>query len=137
MTVYLDTSVLFSAFHEDDHSDRVSDWMSQLDNFAFSRWTIAEISSALGVQVRMRRLTARARKALEAELDEWLVDRPVCALSDADLAQARRLLRAEVRLRTPDALHLALVLRHGYRLATLDQDMANAARALGIEIVTP
>ena len=137
MTIYLDTSVLFSAFHEDDHSERVSVWLTQLDNFAFSRWTIAEISSALGVQVRMRRLTARARRELELKLDKWLVGRPICAFADADFAEARRLLRDGVRLRTPDALHLALVVRQGYRLATLDEDMAAAARTMGIEVTVP
>lgn len=137
MTIYLDTSVLFPVFHEDAHSERVTAWLAQLDTFAFSRWTIAEISSALGVQVRMRRLTAAARRELESELDGWLADRPVSALADVDLAQARRLLRDDVRLRTPDALHLALVLRHGYRLATLDDDMAAAARPLGIEVIVP
>lgn len=137
MTIYLDTSVLLPAFHEDGHSERVSDWLSRLDNFAFSRWTVAEISSALGIQVRMRRLTAEARRKIELELDGWLVGRPISALTDMDLVQARRLVRDDVRLRTPDALHLALVLRHGYRLATLDDDMAQAARTLGIEVVVP
>lgn len=137
MTIYLDTSVLFSVFHEDAHSERVSAWLAHLDTFAFSRWTVAEISSALGVQGRMRRLTAAARRELESELDGWLADRPVSALVDADLAQARRLLRDDVRLRTPDALHLALVLRQGYRLATLDDDMAAAAQSLGIEVIVP
>ena len=137
MTIYLDTSVLFSVFHEDDHSERVSAWLAQLDTFAFSRWTIAEISSALGVQVRMRRLTAAARRKLESELDGWLVGRPVCALVDADHAHARRLLRDDVRLRAPDALHVAVALRCGYRLATLDADMAAAARGLGLEVIAP
>lgn len=137
MTIYLDTSVLLPAFHDDGHSERVSDWLSGLDNFAFSRWTVAEISSALGIQVRMRRLTPEARRDIEFELDGWLLDRPVCALADADLVQARRLLRDDVRLRTPDALHLALVMRHGYRLATLDDDMAQAARTLGLAVVAP
>lgn len=134
MTIYLDTSVLFSAFHEDAHSGRVSAWLADQATFAFSRWTMAEISSALGVQVRMRRLTPEARRSLELELDGWLADRPLCAVVDADLAQARRLLRDDVRLRMPDALHLALVLRNGYQLATLDDDMAAGARSLGIEV---
>lgn len=137
MTVYLDTSVLLPAFHEDGHSERVSDWLAGLDNFAFSRWTVAEISSALGIQVRSRRLTAEARRKIESELDGWLVGRPVCAMTDSDLVQARRLLRDDVRLRTPDALHLALVQRLGYSLATLDDDMAAAARTLGLEVVAP
>lgn len=137
MEPYLDTSVLFSVFHEDAHSERVTAWLMQLETFAFSRWTIAEISSALGVQVRMQRLTAEARRELESELDTWLVGRPVCALVDADLSVARRLLCDDVRLRTPDALHLAMVLRCGYQLATLDHDMADAARALGITVIAP
>lgn len=137
MTVYLDASVLFSVFHEDSHSERVSAWLAQLDDFAFSHWTTAEVSSALGVQVRMHRLPADMRDDLELELDRWLTGRPRCAVVDADFVQARQLVREDVRLRTPDALHVALALRCGYRLATLDADMAAAARTLGVEVVTP
>lgn len=135
--IYLDASVLFSAFHQDGHSERVSDWMAGLETFAFSRWTVAEISSALGVQVRTRRLSAESRRDIEFQLDGWLVGRPICAVVDADFVTARRLVRDDVRLRTPDALHLALVLRHDYALATLDEDMAKAAEALGVEVTVP
>jgi hypothetical protein len=137
LTIYLDASVLFSVVHEDAHSERVSAWLVQLDDFAFSRWTVAEVSSALGVQARARRLPADVRQELELELDKWLVGRPVCAFVDADLVQARQLVRDDVRLRTPDALHVAVALRNGYQLATLDADMAAAARALGLEVVVP
>jgi predicted nucleic acid-binding protein len=137
LTVYLDASVLFSVFHEDVHSERVTAWLAGLDDFAFSRWTVAEVSSALGVQIRARRLTADDRLELERELDRWLAGRPVCVLLDADVLQARQLVRDDMRLRTPDALHVAVALRNGYQLATLDVDMAAAARSLGIEVVVP
>jgi predicted nucleic acid-binding protein len=56
---------------------------------------------------------------------------------DADHSHARRLLRDDVRLRASDALHVAVALRCGYRLATLDADMAAAARGLGLEVIAP
>ena len=42
-----------------------------------------------------------------------------------------------VRLRAPDALHLAIAARYDCVVATLDADMAAVACDLGLEVVIP
>lgn len=137
VAVYLDTSVLVSAFIEDDHSERSAAFLVRTPHVVVSRWAEAEFSSALGLRKRRGVLDDASRLRVEATFDGWLADKPRCRLDDEDVARCRRLIRDGVRLRTPDALHLALLLRHGYRLATLDRDLTAAARELGVEVITP
>jgi hypothetical protein len=74
-----------------------------------------------------------------ADFDAWpaamssLVD---IAASDARLAYmyARRF---DLRLRAPDALHLAIVRRLDVALVTLDRRMAATARELGMAVEVP
>ncbi|MDO9588458.1 MAG: PIN domain-containing protein, partial [Brevundimonas sp.] len=55
-----------------------------------------------------------------------------------DIRAAERLVRAfELKLRAPDAIHLAVCLRHDFRLATLDKKLAFAARAFGVACINP
>ncbi|MBX3476935.1 MAG: type II toxin-antitoxin system VapC family toxin [Brevundimonas sp.] len=136
MKTYLDTSILVSAIHLDDHSSRVTAWLASTD-VIWSRWALTEISSALAVQVRMGRLADKARRGLEIRLDAWLGGREVIDVLNEDVVLARDLVRGDVRLRAPDALHLAIALREGLPLATLDRDMAAAARDAGLVVLTP
>jgi uncharacterized protein len=43
--------------------------------------------------------------------------------------------RLDLPIRTPDAIHIAMVQRIGCRLLTFDRSMAGVARTLGIELV--
>lgn len=134
MAVYLDTSVLVSAFVEDDHSDRVAMFLSGRRDFVISSWAEAEFTSALGVRIRSGALTDDARMQAEDVFDGWLSGQTARRLDELDIIRSRRLLREGARLRTPDALHLAVVLRYGYGLATLDQELSRAARLKGVEV---
>lgn len=52
-----------------------------------------------------------------------------------DFADATRLVDSGARgLRASDALHLAVVLRAGFSLATFDRDLATAAQAEGVAV---
>jgi predicted nucleic acid-binding protein len=42
--------------------------------------------------------------------------------------------RLNLRLRAPDAVHLAMAERLGAKIATFDKQMANAANRLGISV---
>ncbi len=137
MTVYLDTSVLMSLFQTDKHTERSSAWIARVDAFVMSSWTLTEFSSALAVKTRMRNLLDRDRREFELQLDQWLRSRVVLSVVDADMVEARRLVRNDVRLRAPDALHLALAARHGCSLATLDEDMAKVATDIGLQVIVP
>lgn len=137
MTVYLDTSVLMSLFQTDKHTERASVWIAGVDAFVMSSWTLTEFSSALAVKTRMRNLRDRDRREFELQLDQWLRGRVVLSVLDGDMVEARRLVRNDVRLRAPDALHLALATRHGCSLATLDEDMAKVATDIGLTVIVP
>lgn len=137
MTFYLDTSVLVSAFVEDDHSDRAAAFLVRNANVVVSRWAQAEFSSALAFRSRAGSLADEDRRAIETTFDDWADLQARCPLDEADVSRCRRLIRERVRLRTPDALHLAMVLRHGFRLATFDRDLAYAAEVQGVEVVVP
>ncbi len=137
MTVYLDTSVLMSLFQTDKHTERASVWIASVDAFVMSSWTLTEFSSALAVRTRMRNLRDRDRREFELQLDQWLRGRVVLSVLDGDMVEARRLVRNDVRLRAPDALHLALAARNGCSLATLDEDMAKVATDIGLQVIVP
>ena len=137
MTVYLDTSVLMSLFQTDKHTERASAWIEGVDAFVMSSWTLTEFSSALAVKTRMRNLRDRDRREFELQLDQWLRGRVVLSVLDGDMVDARRLVRNDVRLRAPDALHIALAARHGCVVATLDEDMAAVGRDIGLTVIVP
>lgn len=135
--LYLDTSVLVPLFQEDLHSPRTLAWMETVPAFVLSSWTVAEFSSALAVRSRMRQLSDPDRWHLETQLDQWLTARRVLNVLDQDVVEARQLVRRDIRLRAPDALHIAIARRGECELATLDQDMAAAATRLGLPVITP
>lgn len=137
MTVYLNTSVLVSLLHEDNHTVRVLEWAGGVDALVLSAWTATEFTSVLSMQSRMNRLIDRDRRKLELELDHWLSTRVVLDVLNVDIVAARRLVRNDVRLRAPDGVHLALAMRHGCILATLDGDMAAVARDIGLTVIVP
>ena len=137
MAIYLVTSVLVSAFIEDDHSERSAAFLVRTPEVVISRWAEAEFTSALGLRRRRSLLDDASRLRVEALFDGWLADKTRCRVDDEDICRCRRLIRDGVPLRTPDALHLALVLRHGHPLATLDRDLGEAAARMGVEVVSP
>ena len=136
MALYLDTSVLVSAFVQDDHSEWAAALLIRRADIVVSRWAETEFSSALGLRVRSGAMKADKRDQIEDTFEEWRRGRGECRMDDQDFSRCRLLLRQGVRLRTPDALQLAVVLRHDYDMATLDKGLATAARLQGVEVVS-
>ena len=59
----------------------------------------------------------------------------VAAMAPSDVEVADLYVRRfDLMLRMPDALHIAICRRERHVLATLDRRMAEAARALGVEV---
>ena len=138
MSVYLDASVLVPLFVTESTTPRVEAWLAGPGDFVLSSWTLAEISSGLSHRQRTERLTPTERDAAEAEVDNLAVNGPpMVEIADSDVAVARNLLRLDPILRTPDALHLAVVLRLDAALATYDGKLTDAAKALGLEVIAP
>lgn len=87
----------------------------------------------------MALLTLEGAQAKLADFERWsdIVARPLPILT-TDIAAATALVRRfELKLRLPDATHLAVCQRRGLTLATLDDQLANAARALGVAHIVP
>lgn len=125
---YLDASVIMPVILKDDHSSRVFGWLETEPNIAFSLWSIAETSSALSYALRTERVTASERDEAEAALNRFLdPQRPSTTIASDDFHTVRSLLARHATLRAPDALHLAVAVREGWSLATLDHRLAAAA----------
>ena len=135
MSVYLDTSVVVSFFVRDDHAVTVRKWAETEPKVTISDWTATEFTSALSYQVRAGRLSERERRAAELGFDRWMAQRSVLEVERDRFRDARHLMRNHARLRAPDALHLAIARQNGLALATLDQDMREAATAEGMKII--
>jgi uncharacterized protein len=138
LSVYLDASVVVPLFVDEDSTDRMIAWLAGGGPVTLSDWTVAEVSSAMSHHVRRERLDPDERDAAETHLNTWL-DLSVTpqGVDPEDVVNARALLHRHPNLRTPDALHLAIVHRLGVDLATYDQDLAEAAIRDGVVVVAP
>ena len=138
MSVYADTSFLVSLLTQDIHTERARAIVSRGLTFRYSVWCRAEFCGAIHAR-------ARAMKAADAAiflaaidiLDAWAERAgPVTPMHVDDFSRAEQLTRRrELKLRAPDALHLAVALRHRLELVTFDDGMASAAVALGMTVV--
>ncbi|WP_439545542.1 type II toxin-antitoxin system VapC family toxin [Sandarakinorhabdus sp.] len=137
---YLDASVLVPAFVTEDHSSAVSDWLANLPATAeISDFAAGEFASAIARRVRMGQLPAVAANRLLADFDAWrMVIGTSRNIDSADIAAATALVRRfELKLRLPDAIHLALCQWRGFTLATLDDGLAEVARTIGVAHICP
>ncbi len=104
-----------------------------------TEFAAAEVSSAVARLFRMGALTLEA--ALDALTDFDVFRSGVIEFADLTAADVRTahayVRRFELKLRTPDALHVAVAERLGLTLVTLDRRLADAAATLGIAVVVP
>ena len=137
MSVYLDASVVVPMFVADAFSERTDTFLrGSGTEIVVSDFAAAEFASAINRQVRMHRLTvAEGREAL-ANFDTWTAQNAGgVGIVAADIALASAFLRRlDFNLRTPDAIHIAMVQRLGAELATFDERMAECALALGAKV---
>lgn len=138
MSVYLDASVVVPLFVKEATSERLYRWLEGGVDVRLSGWTVAEVSSALSHHERRGVMAPEERARVEIVFDRWLDQKgSLVEIEAADFLAARVILRRRRALRTPDALHLAIVARLGAVLATHDDRLAEAAVLEGVEVVTP
>lgn len=135
---YVDTSVWCAYCFNEPEAPAAVRWLAEaeLDRTATALWTHTEFASACGLKLRAKGQTpqavARASQAFDAAVAMAHRLDPVAD----DFFYAADLCRSSpVKLRGGDALHLAVALRHNCKaLASLDKDMAEAARHLGLHV---
>lgn len=140
MSAYFDTSVLLPRLIEEPASAAIRHYLAaHHQERLISDFAAAEVASAFSRLVRMGLLANADASERLAEFDAWRAATSVVAdigASDARLAYIY-VRRFDLRLRAPDALHIAIVRRLDATLVTLDQRMARAAGELGIAVAVP
>lgn len=138
---YLDTSVIVAALTPERATARIQAWLAEQEagQLVISGWVSTEVSSALSIKIRTGALNLEQRADV---LAAWHRLREasllVETLSAAHFETAARFVeRHDLGLRAGDALHLAVASASGHRLVTLDRQMAEAAPALGVPVMTP
>ena len=140
MSLYLDASVLVATIIVERDSPTVIEALRACaDDLVVGDFATAEVASAVARLLRMGRLTITEATERLADFDAWRAaetDAVDITTHDCRLAD-RQVRRFELKLRAPDALHLAICRRLGFQLATLDRRLAEAARALEVEVLIP
>lgn len=136
MTTYLDTSVVVAVIVDEPRSAAIRTWVGQsAETMIISDLTALEFAAVISRAVRISRFDeAHARTALGS----FDMLRDACAPyahGRDDFASAELLVREfALKLVAADALHLASTIAAGAALATLDDRLAEAARAKGVAL---
>ena len=134
--LYLDTSLLVSLIAAEPSTAPAQAWLAQQseEQLVISGWVGTEVASALAAIQRNggmdERGRVRAAANLKALVTAALTVLPVSRQSFRAAAEMAGLV--ELRLRSGDALHIAVAAEHGSGLATRDAAQAQAAEALGV-----
>ena len=143
--LYADTSVLVGAYFRDEpeHLDLLEMLLQGHERVISSEIARIELASAVMAGYRSGRLP-RWRELLNTIEHDCRDGGPILIvrLRPETIVPAASLLVTEHRLRTLDAIHLAVAMEEGPRLAageeihfvTRDRDQAAAARALGLTV---
>ena len=141
MSLYIDTSALLKLFFSEPESVRTSEIVSRESDITVS--SLARLEALIQIQRReaigvLTPAKARERrKRLEKLVTMFPFSLQLCPSASITVAEGQ--VRAgTLYCRTLDRLHLAsMQLLHLSRLLTNDDAQANAARALGFDVILP
>lgn len=140
MIFYLDASVLVPLVITEASSRAVEALLDRYEGkLLVSEFGAAEAASGVSRLVRMGQLAAADATAALDNLDAWrfAATEPV-DVTPGDLRLAHLLVRRfELKLRAPDALHVAIAKRLGAQLVSRDGGMRAAAEMVGVTPVDP
>jgi uncharacterized protein len=139
MSIYLDTSVLIPTLIRETASDAVEQYLSVRHERIISEFAALEVVSVLSRFIRTNLLANETAAARLTDFEAWRASTSLAAEVrpvDTRLAYAY-VRRFNLKLRAPDALHVAIAYRLGATLVTLDHRLATAARDLGVAVDMP
>jgi len=137
---YFDASALAAILLDEPARERVNAHIAAADAPpVVSDFGVAEVSSAVSRLLRMNRRTLSEAQALLGQLDEWVREAgEPASLEPSDVRETTLLVRRfDLKLRAPDALHVAICRRLDARLVTLDNNLARAAHAVDVACINP
>lgn len=135
--LYIDTSLLIPLLTVETVSSVVEEWSfeQQGEDLVISDWVVTETASVLSLKKRTGEIDTEGRQQADRVL-AGLLDHSVTLLAVPRAAfqvATRMCQRADLSLRAPDALHLAVTTQQGAVLCTRDAGQARAAGLLGVE----
>lgn len=140
MRVYFDASALVSLATAEKTSAALVEWRlaHDLDRAFYSDFGRGEVAAAIAKLIRMGRAANTAIIGGLEYLEYGLPDFAVVTIEPPDVARATEfIMRTELGLRLPDAIHVAVASRLGAALVTLDKQQHDAAIALGVAVSGP
>ncbi|TRW14865.1 type II toxin-antitoxin system VapC family toxin [Glacieibacterium frigidum] len=135
--IYLDASAAVSQFVVDANTAEARAFIRRPGlSFGVSDLCVAEFTAAIAQHVRAQRYNADVARALISAFETWsAASADPLALLPTDVSATISVLRRfDIRLRTPDALHLTICQRVGAQLLSFDKDQIAAALELGIPL---
>jgi predicted nucleic acid-binding protein len=137
LTQYIDTSILAAYYCPEPLSERAEERLRALRPPVLSWLTDVELHSALAKKVRRGELAEGDAEWIQnlfrTHVSRALYD--VAAIEHGDFVQARQwIAQMDTALRTLDALHLAVAHCRDLEVLTADQGLADAGRALEVEV---
>ena len=138
MSLYLDASAVAAIVLNEPAAPIVDRVVQSEADVVVTAFVVAEVSSAVARLHRMKTLPVSPDEYFGL-LDGWIAEfARLEEILDDDIWRAMLFVRTPpFKLRSPDALHLALCERFGARLVTLDHNLASAARRLGLPCINP
>jgi predicted nucleic acid-binding protein len=140
VSLYLDASVVLPTLVDEGASAAVLRFIREAEEpLVLGDFTAVEVASGIARLVRMSVLTGDLATFRLGEFDAWRIgSTSEIVIQTVDIRLSGVLARRfALGLRAPDALHAAVCLRAGLTLVTLDQKLADAARALGVRVEIP
>ena len=137
MRTYLDASFLIALFANDAFTTGARQFLkAEKPVLLVSDFACAEFASAVAKRLRVGQFGMSDAQLALSNFDAWLpLATQQVSMTSAGIKVAEAYLRRlDLSLRTPDALHIAMVQRTGAVLLTFDKKMAECARILGVPV---
>jgi predicted nucleic acid-binding protein len=136
MSVVLDNSVVIDWLIEPNPRDGVDELIRrEQTNFIVPSLFWSEVAYVLGKREANGRITRQFRLASLRRVQALEVTTDLSAAAPGPSFDHTLELCDRHSLTVYDAVYLELALRRGFRLATLDNALAGAARSLGLEVL--
>jgi len=136
--IYADTSLLLAVYVPEVNSEVANSTLKGVKELLVSDLTVAEFLVGLARKVKLGALPQdeadQVRVAFEQHMEDGFLRR-VAVVGAHSEAAGELAHRSSIMLRTLDAIHLAVAVEHEATMATLDGRLADAARAVGVEVL--
>lgn len=135
MTAYLDASSFTTLILKNEGWAPLQDWTSRQADLALSDFGWGEFISAMSLRFRRGLLTYAEAASLMTDARSFAERWARIRVRSRDIAGGTELVaHFDLKLRLPDAIHIAVAQRLGATLVTGDHRQAAAAKILGLAV---